>query len=261
MALLDIRELRKTYPTGEAALKGIDISVSAKEVVAILGISGSGKSTLLRCINRLVEPDSGTIVLDGVNLTKLGKRKLRSARRHIGMIFQGFNLVDRLTVLENVLCGTLGFTSLWRAVSSTFHRENIDRGLEMCERVGLIDHFRKRADQLSGGQRQRVGIARALMQNPKILLVDEPTSSLDPKIGREVMDLMQSIIHEASIPMLISVHDVHFAKDYSDRIVGMQGGLKIIDETTSNVDDKAIHRIYYDSFDHAQDEAVGEATP
>jgi phosphonate transport system ATP-binding protein len=177
------------------------------------------------------------------------------------MIFQGFNLVDRLTVLENVLCGTLGFTSLLRAVSSTFHQENIDRGLEMCERVGLIDHFRKRADQLSGGQRQRVGIARALMQNPKILLVDEPTSSLDPKIGREVMDLMQSIIREANIPMLISVHDVHLAKDYSDRIVGMQDGLKIIDEATPNVDDKSIHRIYYDSFDHAQEEAVGEATP
>jgi len=261
MALLDVRNLRKTYITGEAALKGLDVSVNAKEVVALLGISGSGKSTLLRCINRLVEPDSGSVVLDSIELTKLNKRELRMMRRNIGMVFQEFNLVDRLTVLENVLSGTLGYTSFWRAVTRAFHSEDIDRGLEMCERVGLIDHFRKRADQLSGGQRQRVGIARALMQKPKILLVDEPTSSLDPKIGREIMDLMQSITHESNIPMLISVHDVHIAKDYSTRIVGMQSGLKIFDEPTSSVDTESIHRIYHDVSDGEEPEALGKGAP
>ena len=244
MALLEVRQIRKTYPTGEVALKGVDISVNAEEVVAVLGLSGSGKSTLLRCINRLVEPDSGTVVLDGVNITRLNKHDLRRTRRNMGMIFQEFNLVDRLTVLENVLSGTLGSTSTWRSVFRAFKSKDIQRGMELCERVGIIDHVRKRADQLSGGQRQRVGIARALIQRPKLLLVDEPTSSLDPKIGREVMDLMLSIVKEDNIPMLVSVHDVQLAKNYSDRIVGLQEGEKIFEDQTASVDSKSLGRIY-----------------
>ena len=245
MALLEITGLRKTYATGEMALKGVDIAVEAREVVAILGLSGSGKSTLLRCVNRLVEPDDGSVVLDGIDLVRLDKRALRRARRHMGMIFQEFNLLDRLTVLENVLSGTLGVTSTWRGIFRAFKPAEIQRALELCDRVGIIDHFRKRADQLSGGQRQRVGIARALMQHPKILLVDEPTSSLDPKIGREVMDLMQEVTREAHVPMLISVHDVVLAKNYSDRIVGLQGGEKIFDERTASVDAESLDRIYH----------------
>ena len=245
MALLEITGLRKTYATGEMALKGVDIAVEAREVVAILGLSGSGKSTLLRCVNRLVEPDDGSVVLDGIDLVRLDKRALRRARRHMGMIFQEFNLLDRLTVLENVLSGTLGVTSTWRGIFRAFKPAEIQRALELCDRVGIIDHFRKRADQLSGGQRQRVGIARALMQHPKILLVDEPTSSLDPKIGREVMDLMQEVTREAHVPMLISVHDVVLAKNYSDRIVGLQGGEKIFDERTASVDTESLDRIYH----------------
>ena len=244
MALLEVRQIRKTYPTGEVALKGVDISVNAEEVVAVLGLSGSGKSTLLRCINRLVEPDSGTVVLDGVDITRLNKHDLRRTRRNMGMIFQEFNLVERLTVLENVLSGTLGSTSTWRSVFRAFKSEDIQRGMELCERVGIIDHVRKRADQLSGGQRQRVGIARALIQRPKILLVDEPTSSLDPKIGGEVMDLMLSIVKEDNIPMLVSVHDVQLAKNYSDRIVGLQEGEKIFEDQTASVDSKSLGRIY-----------------
>ncbi len=244
MALLEVRQIRKTYPTGEVALKGVDISVNSEEVVAVLGLSGSGKSTLLRCINRLVEPDSGTVVLDGVNITLLNKHDLRRTRRNMGMIFQEFNLLDRLTVLENVLSGTLGSTSTWRSVVRAFKSKDIQRGMDLCERVGIIDHVRKRADQLSGGQRQRVGIARALIQRPKLLLVDEPTSSLDPKIGREVMDLMLSIVKEDNIPMLVSVHDVQLAKNYSDRIVGLQEGEKIFDDQTTSVDSKSLGRIY-----------------
>ena len=215
--------------------------------MALLGLSGSGKSTLLRCVNRLVEPDSGTVVLDGVDITSLGKSSLRKARRTMGMIFQEFNLIDRLTVLENVLSGTLGVTSSLRGIFRTFQGDDIRRAIELCERVGIIDHIRKRADQLSGGQRQRVGIARALMQQPKILLVDEPTSSLDPKIGREVMDLLKSITKEAHIPMLVSVHDIFLAKNYSDRIVGLQGGEKIFDQPTASVEADALDKIYHEA--------------
>ena len=245
MALLEIRGLRKTYPTGERALDGVDVSVDAKQVVAILGLSGSGKSTLLRCINRLVEPDEGSVVLDGTDVTSLDLRAMRRTRRRMGMIFQEFNLVERLTVLENVLCGRLGFTSTWRAVTRAFPRPDIEHALHLCHRVGLIDHVRKRADQLSGGQRQRVGIARALIQDPKILLVDEPTSSLDPKIGAEVMDLMTSIAKEENVPMLISVHDLGLAKRYSNQIVGLQGGVKVLDDDTREVDDERLESIYH----------------
>ena len=247
MAILEITQIKKTYGTGEMALKGVDVSVDAQEVVALLGLSGSGKSTLLRCVNRLVEPDSGRVVLDGLDITSLNKKALRKARRNMGMIFQEFNLIDRLTVLENVLSGTLGVTGTLRGIFRAFRGDVIQRALALCERVGIIDHIRKRADQLSGGQRQRVGIARALMQNPKILLVDEPTSSLDPKIGREVMELLQSITKEENIPMLVSVHDIFLAKNYSDRIVGLQGGKKIFDQPTASVEADALDQIYHEA--------------
>lgn len=244
MSFLKIRDLRKTYSTGETALRGVDVDVEAREVVALLGLSGSGKSTLLRCINRLVEPDSGEVILDGLELTKLGKRQLRATRGQIGMIFQQFNLVDRLSVLENVLSGTLGSSSLWRAFTRAFPKDDVRRAIELCSRVGISDHIKKRADQLSGGQQQRVGIARALIQKPKLLLVDEPTSSLDPKIGAEVMTLICEIAEEERVPVLFSVHDVGLARSYSDRIVGLQNGEKIFDEKTSALDKKSVNLIY-----------------
>ena len=165
----------------------------------------------------------------------------------MGMIFQEFNLIDRLTVLENVLSGTLGTTSTLRGIFRAFRHEDIQRALALCERVGIIDHIRKRADQLSGGQRQRVGIARALMQHPKILLVDEPTSALDPKIGREVMDLLTEVARELKIPMLVSVHDIFLAKNYSDRIVGLQGGEKIFDQETRSIETEELDQIYHEA--------------
>ena len=244
MAFLAVHDVKMTYPTGEEALKGVDLEMTAQEVVALLGLSGSGKSTLLRCINRLVEPTAGKVVLDDVEVTGLPRRELRRMRQRMGMIFQEFNLVDRLTVLENVLAGCLGYTSTWRCFLRAFHREDIERAIDTCNRVGLLDHIRKRADQLSGGQRQRVGIARALMQRPGILLVDEPTSSLDPKIGREVMDLMARLADEEHIPMLVSVHDLGLAKRYASRIVGLQSGVKVLDSRTSDVDAATLDNIY-----------------
>ena len=244
MAFLAVHDVKMTYPTGEEALKGVDLEMTVQEVVALLGLSGSGKSTLLRCINRLVEPTAGKVVLDGIEITGLPRRELRRMRQRMGMIFQEFNLVDRLTVLENVLAGCLGYTSTWRCFLRAFHREDIERAIDTCDRVGLVDHIRKRADQLSGGQRQRVGIARALMQRPKILLVDEPTSSLDPKIGREVMDLMSRLADEEHIPMLVSVHDLGLAKRYASRIVGLQNGIKVLDSETGDVDAATIDNIY-----------------
>ena len=244
MAFLAVHDVRMTYPTGEEALKGVDLEMTVQEVVALLGLSGSGKSTLLRCINRLVEPTAGKVVLDDVEVTGLPRRELRRMRQRMGMIFQEFNLVDRLTVLENVLAGCLGYTSTWRCFFRAFHREDIARAIDTCDRVGLVDHIRKRADQLSGGQRQRVGIARALMQRPKILLVDEPTSSLDPKIGREVMDLMARLAEEEHIPMLVSVHDLGLAKRYASRIVGLQGGVKVLDSRTGDIDAATLDNIY-----------------
>ena len=244
MAFLAVHDVRMTYPTGEEALKGVDLEMTVQEVVALLGLSGSGKSTLLRCINRLVEPTAGKVVLDDVEVTGLPRRELRRMRQRMGMIFQEFNLVDRLTVLENVLAGCLGYTSTWRCFFRAFHREDIERAIDTCDRVGLVDHIRKRADQLSGGQRQRVGIARALMQRPKILLVDEPTSSLDPKIGREVMDLMARLAEEEHIPMLVSVHDLGLAKRYASRIVGLQNGVKVLDSKTGDVDAATLDNVY-----------------
>lgn len=244
MSFLTISALHKSYSTGETALRGVDVQVEEREIVALLGLSGSGKSTLLRCINRLVEPDSGRIVLDGLDITELKKHRLRKARSQMGMIFQEFNLVNRLTVLENVLSGTLGSASLWRVVTRAFRMEDVRRAIELCSRVGIADHIKKRADQLSGGQRQRVGIARALIQNPKLLLVDEPTSSLDPKIGAEVMDLICEVAGERNIPVLFSVHDIALARNYSERIVGLQSGRKVFDEKTTALDKSSLSLIY-----------------
>jgi phosphonate transport system ATP-binding protein len=242
--ILDIHQLTKSYGTGELALDHVDISVDLPEVVALLGLSGSGKSTLLRCVNRLVEPTSGTVVLDGNDITRLDKHALRRARTTMGMIFQEFNLVDRLTVLENVLAGALSATSTWRGVFRAFPQDVIAKAVTLSERVGIGAHLLKRADQLSGGQRQRVGIARALMQRPRILLVDEPTSSLDPKIGREVMALLREIALEARVPMIVSLHDLSLAREYSDRIIGLKAGRKIFDQRTAGVAGESLDAIY-----------------
>lgn len=229
---------------GREILKGIDFEVGADDFVAIIGPSGAGKSTLIRCVNRLVEPTSGSIIFNGQDVIQVNQRGLRQVRRSIGMIFQEFNLIERMSVMDNVLSGRLGYTGAFRSVFRAFGRENIKRALRLLERVGLTDHIDKRADQLSGGQRQRVGIARALIQDPKLLLVDEPTSSLDPKIAREVMQLIREVAKELKIPVLCNIHDVPLAMEYCTRIVGIQFGVKKFEGTPASLDKHALEAIY-----------------
>src|SRR5205823_480217 len=205
---------------------------------------GTGKSTLIRCINRLVEPSAGAVVLDGADLVRLPRKALRLARRRIGMVFQEYNLVERLTVMENVLSGRLGYVSAWRAWRRRFPPEDIARAFELLEVVGLSGFAQSRADSLSGGQRQRVGIARAVMQQPAVLLADEPTSSLDPKTSVEIMQLLTDIARDRTIPIVINMHDVELAKRFADRIVGMAGGRIVFEGPPAKLSDETLKTIY-----------------
>jgi len=241
---LEVSGLEKTYPTGDHALRSVSLRVEGSDAVFIIGPSGAGKSTLLRCINRLVEPDAGTIRLDGLEITTLQRAALREARRGMGMIFQEFNLVERLTVMENVLSGRLGYVSLWRAWRRRFPAEDVEAAFTTLARVGLAGYENKRADELSGGQRQRVGIARALVQRPKILLVDEPTSSLDPRTSEAVMRLIVELAAEDSIPALVNIHDVPIARAFARRIVGLHAGRVVYDGSVEGLTADVLERIY-----------------
>jgi phosphonate transport system ATP-binding protein len=183
-----------------------------------------------------VEPDSGDVFVDGVEITRLDRRRLREARRAIGMIFQEFNLVEQLSVIDNVLCGRLGFLGTWRSLVKRFGDDDVGRAKSLIEKVGLTAFAEKRADELSGGQRQRVGIARALIQNPRLLLVDEPTSSLDPVTGKEIMKLLREIAREVRIPVLLSIHNLDVAEEFSDRTVALKAGEKVYDGPPGAVD-------------------------
>lgn len=242
--MLEVTALRKTYPTGDEALRGVSFTVDGHDAVFIIGPSGAGKSTLLRCINRLVEPDGGSVRLDGLEITTLPDAELRVARRGMGMIFQEFNLVERLTVMENVLSGRLGYVSTWQAWRRRFPPEDIEAAFRTLARVGLEGFENKRADELSGGQRQRVGIARALVQRPKILLVDEPTSSLDPRTSEAVMKLIVDLAAEDGIPALVNIHDVPLARAFAKRIIGLKAGSTVYDGPASDLTEDMFERIY-----------------
>ncbi len=241
---LDVTGLAKTYASGDEALTGVDLSIEGSETVAMIGPSGAGKSTFVRCINRLTEPTAGTVELDGTELTALGDDELRTARRDIGMIFQEYDLVERLTVMENVLTGRLGYVSAWRAFRRDFPQGDVERAYEILDRVGLDGMENKRVDELSGGQRQRVGIARAVIQQPKILLVDEPTSSLDPETSNTVMALLTDIAAERDVPVLINIHEVDLAFEHADRVVGLHDGELVFEGVPADVDDRVLDQIY-----------------
>lgn len=241
---LAIEHLGKEYVAGKPVLKDISLTIEGRGITAIIGPSGTGKSTLIRCINRLVTPTSGRIVFGGTDLTALRGKPLRTARRRIGMVHQEYNLVERLTVMENVLTGRLGYVPAWRAWLRKFPREDITRAYELLDAVGLADFANRRADQLSGGQRQRVGIARALMQLPDLLLADEPTSSLDPKTSVEIIELMARLAGEQGIPVIINIHNVELAKRFANRIIGMAEGSIVFDGPPAGLQDRHLAEIY-----------------
>ena len=241
---LRIDRLVKEYKRGQPVLKGVSLTIAAQGVTAIIGASGTGKSTLIRCVNRLVEPTSGAIWFDGQDVARLSGRALRTVRRRIGMVFQEYNLVERLTVMENLLSGRLGYVPAFQAWLRRFPRADIERAFELLDEVGLAGHAQQRADSLSGGQRQRVGIARALMQQPGLILADEPTSSLDPKTAVEIMELLREAGAHHRIPVLINMHDVELARRFADRMIGLAGGEVVFDGAPAALTDVELRRIY-----------------
>jgi phosphonate transport system ATP-binding protein len=264
--VLTIETLEKRYKTGDRALKGVSLTLAPGDIVGLIGPSGAGKSTLIRCVNRLVEPTGGSIRLNGQDLTALGSGDLRKARRRIGMIFQEYALVERLTVMENVLSGRLGYVGFWQSWFRRFPEADVQRAFALLDRVGLSDHVDKRADALSGGQRQRVGIARALAQDPELLLIDEPTASLDPKTSRQVMRLILELCAERGLAAIVNIHDVALAQMFLPRIIGLRAGEVVYDGPASGLDATVLTRIYGEedwtktSAAEAEEEA-GEASP
>ena len=243
--LLSITGLYKEYRRGEPVLKDINLRIEASGVTAIIGPSGTGKSTLIRCINRLIDPTAGEIMFKGLNLAQLKGKALREARCHIGMVFQEYNLVERLTVIENVLCGKLGTLPVWRPLLRKFPAEDIARAFDLIDSVGLSQDFAsRRADALSGGQRQRVGIARALMQEPGLILADEPTSSLDPKTSVEIMELLDQVSKQRKVPVIVNIHNVDLARRFATRIIGMSRGAIVFDGPPDSLEDRHLNEIY-----------------
>ena len=241
--MLRIQNLVKEYPGGIRALEDVSIDVHDGEFVVLIGLSGSGKSTLLRCINRLVEPTSGRILLDDLDITAARASDLRKVRRNIGMIFQQFNLVRRSTVLTNVLTGRLGYVSQWQGLLAHFGEEDYRRALVNLERVGLRERAHQRADRLSGGQQQRVAIARALMQEPKIMLADEPVASLDPATSHSVLKYLQQINREG-MTVICSLHFLSLARTYGTRVIALKAGRLMFDGKPSEIDAERFRSIY-----------------
>jgi phosphonate transport system ATP-binding protein len=242
--MLRIENLQKRYQTGDLALNNVSLEVPRGQVMALIGPSGAGKSTLIRCVNRLVEPTGGKIFLGDLELAHLGSSDLRRARTRMGMIFQEYALVERLSVMENVLSGRLGYVGFWRSYFRKFPQSDIDEAFNLLQRVGLDHMADKRADELSGGQRQRVGICRALIQNPDLLLVDEPTASLDPKTSRQIMRLICELCNERQLAAIINIHDVLLAQMFARRIVGLQLGNIVYDGPPDELTAEVLTQIY-----------------
>ncbi|GAD79115.1 phosphonate ABC transporter ATP-binding protein [Vibrio ezurae NBRC 102218] len=244
MSTLILKGLTKHYSASDKALTDVSFTVEPGEVVGLIGPSGAGKSTLIRCINRLTEPTNGQVIFSDKDLVQLSKSNLRQARREIGMIFQEYALIERLTVMENVLSGRLGYVGFWRSFARRYPEQDVQAAYALLDRVGLLEHANKRADALSGGQRQRVGIARALAQQPKLLLIDEPTAALDPRTARQIMRLISEICEEHQLPAIINIHDVELAKQFVQRIVGLQAGEVVFDGKPSELNEDALTKIY-----------------
>lgn len=242
--MLKIENLTKIYDGGTQALDDVSFEVQDGEFLAIIGLSGSGKSTLLRCINRLIEPTEGTITWDGIDVTNASQEELRRVRRRIGMVFQHFNLVNRSKVLTNVLAGRLGYLNPALSLVNRFPKADIDKAHAQLARVGLEDKWNARADELSGGQQQRVGVARAMMQDPQIMLADEPVASLDPVLARSIMQYLQLINDEDGTTVICSLHFLDLVHEYADRVIALNDGKLVFEGSPKEIDDKKFKEIY-----------------
>ena len=244
--LLSIKNVSKKYNNGTNALKNISFDVEKGEFISIIGPSGSGKSTLLRSINKMIDISQGSILFEDKNIENLKKTEIEIVRREIGMIFQSYNLVERLTVIENVLHGRLGYKSIIAAILGIYSEEEKKEAFSFLERVNMTKYAYQKCSELSGGQKQRVGIARAIMQKPKLLLCDEPIASLDPKTAENIMDYLKKIVTELKITCIVNLHQVDIAKKYSDRIIALNKGEKIFDDKAEKLTEKIVEFIYKD---------------
>ncbi len=255
MSILEIKDLHQSYGATTPVLRAISLRIEQGEFVGIIGLSGSGKSTLLRCINRLIDASSGAIMVPrslvggGSNngradVLKLARPELRLLRRKIGMVFQQFNIAKRLSVIENVLSGGLGYQPALRSTLRIFSAEEQRQALANLKRVGLLDHAYKRADELSGGEQQRVAIARTLMQQPAIILADEPVSSLDPKLSRVVLDILKRVCKEDGITALVSLHTLELTREYADRVIGLKQGQVFFDGPVRDLTEAIVDSVY-----------------
>ena len=244
--LLSIKNVEKKYNNGTNALKNISFDVEKGEFISIIGPSGSGKSTLLRSMNKMIDISQGSILFEDKNIENLKKTEIEIVRREIGMIFQSYNLVERLTVIENVLHGRLGYKSVIAGILGIYSEEEKKEAFNFLEKVNMTKYAYRKCNELSGGQKQRVGIARAIMQKPKLLLCDEPIASLDPKTAENIMDYLKKIVSELKITCIVNLHQVDIAKKYSDRIIALNKGEKIFDDKTERLTDDMIEFIYKD---------------
>jgi phosphonate transport system ATP-binding protein len=242
--LLEVKNLTKVYEGGVQALTDVSFQVKRGEFLAVIGLSGSGKSTLLRCINRLVDPTSGSIIFNGVAVTGATDDEIRTIRRKIGMVFQHFNLVSRSSVLTNVLAGRLGYVNPAWSLINRFPKEDIESAIKQLDRVGIADKANYRADELSGGQQQRVGVARALMQDPEMILADEPVASLDPVLAHSIMQYLEEINKKDGVTVLCSLHFLDLVHRYSDRVIALNNGQLVFDGLPTEIDDKKFKEIY-----------------
>jgi phosphonate transport system ATP-binding protein len=241
--VLKVEHLTKVYPNGTVALKDVSMSVEDGEFLVIIGLSGSGKSTLLRCINRLIDPTEGQIFLDGADITKASASELRQIRQHIGMVFQQFNLVKRSKVLTNVLSGRLGYVNPLLSLLGIWSKDDRERAFQALDRVGIKEKAGERADALSGGQQQRVGIARTLMQEPKLILADEPVASLDPVLSHSILQYLEQLNKEG-ITVLCSLHFLDLVHRYATRVIALKDGVKVFEGLPEEIDRGKFKEIY-----------------
>lgn len=242
--ILDIKNLNKVYPDGTQALNNLNLTLNEGEFVIVIGLSGAGKSSLLRSINRLVEPTSGSIIFKGEEVVTANKNEIRQIRRQIGMIFQHYNLIKRTSAVQNVLHGRLGYISTLKGALGRFPKHDVEHALSILKRVGLADQAFKRADELSGGQQQRVGISRAIAQNPSLIMADEPIASLDPASSKNVMSYLKKICKEDGITSIVNLHQVEFATEFADRIIGIKAGQIVFDGRPYELTADKIELIY-----------------